>query len=273
MYSDNLPAEGWSKDVHSFLDHTIQGKRGIAAFDFDNTLIRNDFGEALMFSLIEDGLEKFSGDFGLHFRDKKKAISIWEKKNTDRASFFEFILAEYSFHLKNLGVESAYRWTSFLFSGWEKNEMMHYARKIWNRNLNSDSPASVKPYKQMQNLVSFLKFNGWDVFIVTASPAWIIEEVSSDFLIDPGSVIGMNLKISANKNTPEIIEPFTYGQGKVRALSAHIGRVPDLSFGDSENDLFLLESAKIKGILLDKGDLDFQEKCRSLDFLIQRVFK
>ena len=273
IYIDKLPVEGWNENIHLFLNRTIPGKKGIAVFDFDNTLIHNDLGEAVMFSLIGNGLEKFSGNFHFYFRDKIKAKSIWKKKDEDRRTFSEFILSEYRFHSQNSGVESAYRWTSFIFSGWEKSEMRQYSRDIWNRNINSDLASAIRPYKPMQDLVSFLKFHGWIIYIVTASPAWVIEEVSREFYLESGSVIGMNLVMSGDRNTPEIIEPYTYGEGKVSAFLQKTGQSPDLAFGDSENDLYLLASAKIKGVLIDKGDPVFRDKCLANNFLIQPVFR
>lgn len=245
---------------------------GIAAFDFDNTLIKNDFGEAVMNCLIQDGLLELKSEFSEFFRDKKKAKRIWKLKERNPSIFKEFVWAEYFQIMKEEGVEKAYRWSSFLFSGWKDKNFRSYAKKIWNQELKSKEQTAVSPYKEMIGLVQFLLEKSWRVYIVTASPESIIQEVSSKFSIPQENVIGMKLEMENGFSTPRLIEPYTYGEGKVKALYERIGDYADLAFGDSENDFPLLKSAKRFGVLIDKGNLSLADQCRKIGCLIQTAF-
>lgn len=248
-------------------------KPGIAAFDFDNTLIKNDFGEAVMNSLLLDGLTNLKVSFPGYFRDKKKAEEVWQKRKEERENLKNFVWEEYKYIIETKGVENGYRWSSFIFTGWKEEEFRGYARTVWKEELKKNQAIDVSPYEEMQDLARLLVQNQWTVFIVTASPEAIIQEVSSEFSIPKENVIGMRLEIENGISTPRIIEPYTYGAGKVKALQERKGLQADLAFGDSENDFPLLKSAKRFGLLIDKGKKDLVEKCLEIHCLIQPMFK
>ena len=186
--------------------------------------------------------------------------------------FHEFSLKKiweiYDSIMKKEGVESAYRWTSFAFLGWDKEKLSEKAKEIWFESINSKK-IQIQP--EIQNLCSLFKEYSWTVYIVTASPTLIIEPLASIFHVLPKRVLGMNLKLINGKTTPEIIEPYTYGNGKVHALkNEHVHEVL-LAFGDSRNDLPLLKYAK-NGILFDRGDEALKRDCESLGIQIQPFF-
>ena len=83
----------------------------------------------------------------------------------------------------------------------------------------------------------------------------------------------MNLLEKDGISSVEIAEPYTYGEGKVKALLERVGANADLAFGDSENDFPLLKSATRFGVLIDKGNSELADKCRSINCLIQPVFR
>ena len=221
----------------------------------------------------EAGLLELKSEFTDFFRDKRKAKRVWRLRERNPILFKNFVWAEYFHIMKEEGVEKAYRWSSFLFSGWKDKKFRSYSKKIWREELKSKEPTAVSPYKEMLGLVHFLVEKDWAVYIVTASPESIIQEVSSKFSIPKENVIGMKLAIKDEISTPQLIEPYTYGEGKVKALYERIGDYPDLAFGDSENDFPLLKSAKRFGVLIDKGNAGLADKCRSIGCLIQPVFR
>lgn len=223
--------------------------------------------------LVLDGLLELKSEFTNYFRDKHKAKRVWRLRERNPILLKDFVWEEYSHIMKEEGVEKAYRWSSFLFSGWKDKKFRSYSKKIWREEVKRKEPTAVSPYKEMVGLVHFLLEKSWTVHIVTASPESIIQEVSSKFSIPQENVIGMKLVMENGFSTPQLIEPYTYGEGKVKALYERIRDYPDLAFGDSENDFPLLKSAKRFGVLIDKGNLELADKCRSIDCLIQPVFK
>jgi HAD superfamily phosphoserine phosphatase-like hydrolase len=262
----------WNDEIYSYLTELIPNSVGTTAFDFDNTLIKNDFGETVMNSLIEEGLPFLKEEFSDFFSDKKLASSIFSNRFQNPHAFKDLILNEYSDLLQNQSTEIAYRWSSFIFSGLTEIEQREFTRKVWTREMDSTASSSVKIFQDMVNLIDYMKLHGWKIFIITASPEVIIREVANHFHIEPKNVIGMNLKIENGIFTSKIIEPYTYGIGKVNALQSRFGLTVDLAFGDSENDFPLLSSAKKKGIALDKGDVEYIKKCRTKNFYIQKHF-
>lgn len=264
----------WTKENHSSLVWEICKSPGIAAFDFDNTLIKNDFGETVMNSLILDGLSELQTTFSDYFRDKTKASRVWKLREKNPSLLKQFVWEEYSYLMQTVGVEKAYRWSSFLFSGWRSSKIRSYSKKVWKSELKrKEDSGAVKPYKEMVGLVKFLKENNWTVFIVTASPEQIIQEVCTSFFVPKENVIGMKLLEKEGVSSSEIIEPYTYGQGKVDAFFARTSLYPDLAFGDSENDFPLLKAAKRFGVLIDRGNSELADKCKNIGCLIQPVFK
>ena len=227
-----------------------------------------------MNSLILSGLTELKPFFPDYFRNKTKAERVWRLRERNPNLLKAFVWEEYSFLMQRDGVEKAYRWSSFLLCGWKEKKIRSFAKKIWKAELKrKEDLTAVRPYKEMLGLIKFLKENNWQVYIVTASPESIIQEVSSVFFVPEKNVIGMRLLETDGISTPEIIEPYTYGQGKVNALLERAGANPDLAFGDSENDFPLLKSAKRFGVLIDKGNREFADRCRSIGCMIQPVFQ
>ena len=267
-----FPLRCWTPQAHSFLEHTIQSRTGLAAFDFDNTLVKNDFGETVMNELITDGLQgiRQKDIFLDKFRDRSGAERIWEQRNFTELQ--DYIWGQYQEIMAAQGLEAAYRWSSFLFSGWDEAGLKQFSRTVWDQQLASAAPDSVKPYQEFRDLIALMQQNSWQIKIVTASPQWIIEEVAPEFGLKATDVIGMHLAVADGVTLAEIIEPFTYGQGKVAALQQATGTLADLCFGDSINDLPLLQSAKKKGVLLDRGNEILKKQCEDFGCLIQPVF-
>lgn len=226
-----------------------------------------------MNSLLMQGLKKLSSEFTSYFQDRKNAERVWTLKDKNPQLLKDFVWKEYSSIKEKDGLEKAYRWSSFIFSGWKPKKIRLFAKKVWKAELKRTDELSVSPYQEMIEFISFLQEHNWKVFIITASPEEVIQEVSSQFFIPEENVIGMKPVIKDGISTSEILEPYTYGEGKVAALREIIGTNADLSFGDSENDLPLLKSAKRFGVLIDRGNKELVEKCKSFHCLIQPAFK
>lgn len=275
MASSNLSPDNWSFEIFHFLEKHIPAAKGIATFDFDNTLVKNDFGEAVMNTIVATGIPSLTEQsiFTEKFRDKEHAKKLWEGRKTNSGDFSAYIWNEYIEIMKAKGLEEAYRWSSFIFSGWTEKELKLLAREVWERELRANGEENVKPYPAMIDLIKYLLDYDWDVYIVTASPTWIIQEVVGEFFLPPNKVIGMNLKMANEISLSEIEEPYTYGRGKVEAIERRAGCFTDIAFGDSINDFPMLQSAKLKGILLDRGNVELKNSCLGIGCFIQPLFK
>ncbi|TGK15305.1 HAD family hydrolase [Leptospira stimsonii] len=237
----------WNPDLFETLSRFFPGK---AAFDFDNTLVRNDFGEAVMELFLSQGVPAYQKNIASFFSEKNRE-RILSARFEDPLLFRSLVLEEYESIQKESGLEASYRWSSWIFSGHSPEELKTISRSVWNEHSADTDSLSVKIYEPMKELVHHLQTSGWDVWIVTASPQEIIQSVSTLFGIPEEKVLGMQLSLEDGIHSSQILEPFTYGKGKVERFQNAVGAFPDLAFGDSVNDFPLLESAKL-GVFLDR---------------------
>lgn len=260
-----FPKKSWAPDIHAKLVSLVSTKReGLACFDFDNTLIRNDFGEKMMEEVIGDSLRYVDLDLSDFFRESElwKNHSLVPQRDKER-----LVWEEYSYQLKEFGIERGYRWTAFLFEGLDREIFFEYSQKAWER-----VRGKVFPQPEMKDLIAYLYENHWTAYIVTASPEVGVQAIAPSFPIEEDKVIGMRHIQVSGKNTRQIREPYTYGEGKVRAIQERIGRVPDLAFGDSFNDYPMLCYSK-QGIGIDRGNPEFVAACLSKGILVQPYFQ
>lgn len=201
---------------------------------------------------LSEGVPAYKRDI-VPFFAKENVERILSARFQDPVLFRSLVLSEYESVQSKFGLEASYRWSSWIFSGHSPEELKEISGNVWNQHALDPGSHSVKIYEPMKELVDHLLSNRWEVWIVTASPQEIIQSVSHLFGIPTERVLGMQLSIENGLHSSEILEPFTYGKGKVERLKAVIGGSADLAFGDSINDFDLLGSAAQTGIFLDRG--------------------
>ncbi len=201
---------------------------------------------------LSEGVPAYKRDIAPFFA-KENVERILSARFQDPVLFRSLVLSEYESVQSKFGLEASYRWSSWIFSGHSPEELKEISKKIWNKHSFDAGSDSVKIYEPMKELVDHLLSNRWEVWIVTASPQEIIQSVSHLFKIPTERVLGMQLSVKNGLHSSEILEPFTYGKGKVERLKAATGGFADLAFGDSINDFALLSSALQAGIFLDRG--------------------
>jgi phosphoserine phosphatase len=249
----------WESSHLSRLTQFIANHTGIACIDFDNTFISGDFGETLMMQFVREGL--------LNVKNLEGIVPEAIPHRNDPNALSDIIWKKYNSILETAGTEFAYRWSSFLFSGWEPTALKAKALVVWQ---DSIEKKILSPFPEMESILQLLLKNNWKPFIVTSSPTLIIQPIATLFQIPEDSVLGMNLVVEQNLTTALIHEPFTYGEGKVRAIETTIGTGYELAFGDSKNDFPMLKRAKM-GVLLHRGNEELLNDSLHADILIQTV--
>lgn len=224
-------------------------------------------GEELLVSLAADGLCNVKEDISQFFSNPAEFLEVFQAQDTPRLA--EIVWDDYEKKIRTEGMESAYRWSSFLFSGWKKTDFLNYTNFVWKKSIEQKR---ISIYSSMQNLIQLLKENHWEVVIVTASPVWAVEAVINNFGLTAENILGMVLELKNGYTTSKIIEPYTYGEGKVKAIQTRFKKLPDLAIGDSVNDFNMLSSSKL-AIALDRGRYpEFIATCKAKGFLIQSIF-
>lgn len=288
-----LPDSGWTQTTHTKLESLLSGPPGLAAFDFDNTLIRGDLGEAVMYYILLQGL--IAADLPEFWQEAEhpavstSEIETWKQlwKNyaaqEDEASYgklAEGLIRAYDSIAEKNGLEAAYRWTRVLFCGMPERDLAGLARHVFTENQMPDlAPLivrgkqidiSIRIRKPLKNLVKTFIEAGWDVRIVTASPECTIQEAAPLFGIDPVKVRGMRLEIQNDLLMPRIIEPMTFDTGKVRALRETTQEKLRFAAGDSFTDLGLLLEAENR-LLVDRGNAKLRALGEEHGFWIEKA--
>jgi phosphoserine phosphatase len=119
-------------------------------------------------------------------------------------------------------------------------------------------------YKPMLEVVDYLKANGFDIYIVTATERNIVRAIVGDKLgVDPAHVIGTEYGYTATGQGDQADGDYTFSQDdtmvfdgtyagenaktcKVDAIVREIGKQPVLAFGNSSGDTAMLNYALAK---------------------------
>jgi hypothetical protein len=206
-------------------------KRPVAAFDWDNTIVKNDVGDATFYWMLKH--DKIRQPAGKDWSTTSAALSAAGKSalngacdglanageplptSTDNACS-DAILAIYD-GLKTPGaadawtpsyatttrINFAYAWVAQLTAGSTPDEVRGYARAAYAENTAAPIGTTqtvgsvtglngyVRAYEPIVDLIGALKDNGFDVWVTTASPQLFIDAVSDDVGVAPNHVLGI----------------------------------------------------------------------------------
>lgn len=287
--------QGWQEDVQKQIEAILSGPPGRAAFDFDNTMIFNDLGEACMYYILLQGLV-FADEpsFWKEIRHpliSENELSVLREKfenaaessgEEDQLDLTDYLLSFYDRIMEQDGLEHAYRWTRVIFAGRSPLEMRKISRYVFAHEQEQDIAharfpsgrminTGIRIYEPIRNLIQQMAERGWAIRIVSASPEEIIREAIAHWNLPEENVRGMRLRRDREILLPIIDEPMTYGPGKVQALKDTGWEDLDFAAGDSWTDFDMLLFAK-KALLLDRNNPSLIQKGRESGFIIQKAF-
>ena len=208
----------------------------VATFDWDNTVMKNDAGDAIFFFMIANDLIKSPADWAsssdfltpdaitalnTRCRNSTPGTVLTTSKNISCA---DLLLSIYDDQVlpDDLGgksawlttynpdtIEPAYAWDAQIMAGYTPNEIREFAKQAMDFNLNNpigtqqnlgskQYTAWVRVYDQIKDLVSSLKRGGFDVWVVTASPQSVIEIYAAEIGVAPDHVVGIRSTLSVD---------------------------------------------------------------------------
>ncbi|WP_405981507.1 haloacid dehalogenase-like hydrolase [Streptomyces sp. NBC_00158] len=256
-------AAGWYGDNQARLQRLIDRyadcapyrpnrARPVAVFDWDNTVVKNDVGDATMFWLLRNGKvrQPAGGDWTTTSRHLTPAAARalaaacgpLARPGTPLptgtpagAACADEINAVYGTATTRTGAtafagwdrrttEPGYAWLAQLTQGWTANDVRGFAAAARTENLAAPIGAKqqvgtgtatgwVRYYDQQRDLVDKLQRAGFDVWISSASPQPVVEVWARGVGIDAAHVIGI-------RNT-------TTRDGRLTAHLQGCGSVPD----------------------------------------------
>jgi HAD superfamily phosphoserine phosphatase-like hydrolase len=183
--------------------------RRIACFDADGTLWAEDIGEAFFRWLI-------AGHLLPRIDCTKDVYAEYEERvRADRAA--------------------GYAWAVQCMAGIPEPDLVRWCTQM---------AAAWPNYRpEMAGMLRGLSDAGIEVWLVSASSAWIVRAAAPRVGADPGRVIAMSVAVRNGALTDEMVRPLICNAGKVEAIHAAFGRGPDLAVGDSLGDLEMLQDA------------------------------
>ena len=214
-------------------------KKPIALFDWDNTIGKNDFGDAITFYMIAQGkvLQPPNQDWGetspYLTAEAKTALTTAcgttvaagqpLPTNTDSDCALEMLKLYidgttvagqpgWSGH-NSRWMEPTYAWTAQLMKGYTHAEIQQFSTAAIGPQLTATEGATqtiagrslngwLRIYDQSKDLIEVIKSQGYDVWVITASPQDVIQTFAPMVGINADHVIGIRSKTdSAGKLT------------------------------------------------------------------------
>jgi hypothetical protein len=312
--------EGWYGDNEKKLQAMIKvegnqsktydpAHKPVATFDWDNTVLKNDGGDATFFWMLAHDLIKTPKSWSKTsaFLTEKAVHTLFQTCGTKRPGFplithlgdpcADLLLSIYddSKLPKNRGGDSAwkpefnpdtlnpaYAWFSSLLAGYRPEEVKKFTADALADNL-AHTPGTkqkigakevvnwVRYYSQQKALIHELQQNGFDVWIVSASPQAVVEVYAAGVEVPSDHVIGIRSLLDKKSNRKGVYTTdlegcgtypdhsnaiITFRQGKRCFINKIIfgeknpkamldKKSPTIfAAGDSETDVFFVRDAK-----------------------------
>lgn len=185
--------------------------RPVAAFDADGTLWNTDLGENFFQYKIDHQCVPLPSDPWQCYRDLKKKPS---------------------------GPADAYLWLAQILDGTPIEDVRLWAKAA------VDSLNPLPLFEPQKKLIQWLKKEGVQVYIVTASIKWAVDAGAHHLELSPENVLGIETEVESGKVTSRQKGIITYKAGKTRALLDKTGgQRPFFCSGNSNGDTELLSGA------------------------------
>lgn len=270
----------WSDDNREALEACLARQHRsakIAVFDWDNTCIRGDVADSVFHQLALDLAFKFDapgfwdwiGEVSLESRVRAAYDLYCGDQRAANRHHLRFRLEQ--LRARQIGIEddtAAWAWDSGAFIGWSSHEVRSLAREVIERELErpieqerltleGEEPIDIawglRTRTEMRDLVGVLRESGWEVWVISGTPQWVVEAFAEMYRVAPERVIGMQREIVDRKIALTVAPPVSYGDGKLGAYQARVSRSdpPLLVAGDSLGDWKLLESAEELRLLIE----------------------
>jgi phosphoserine phosphatase/membrane protease YdiL (CAAX protease family) len=198
----------WDEHVRASLEDLLQGPPGLACFDWDNTCATGDIGEELL-RILDDA----EGS----------------------------ILAAYEAKVAAGDVAEAYADGTRILGGRSVAEVDALCEQVV---ASSRASGAHVPTPEIGALMEAMRSQGWEVFVVSASPVQAVRIAARSHGVPEDHVIAMACREEDGRLLSEIEGEVLYGQGKVQAIRRLLGRLPDFAAGDAATDREMLSTAK-----------------------------
>ena len=217
----------------------------VLAFDADGTLWSGDVGNDLFEALIAEEA----------VREEARAALIVEARaagSTERGSTTAIAQGLYAALATGAYEEArAFAMMAWVFAGFSLDEARHFARRVaLARGLDA------RLHRFLAPVLAWTETEKVPVWVVSASPRWIVEIGVSLLGIPPGRVVAMTPRMQEDRIAAELDGPPIYGHHKPVALRAACPGATLLgAFGDSSYDVPMLAASRVPVAVRPKAGL------------------
>lgn len=282
--------------INEFLDshRPDKGRGQVAAFDFDNTLVRGDLGHRFFFEVLEKLLLN-ENDPGLgrvlSAGDRSdRLLNMLKEARTGRVTNLEFQSAALTLYhdlLDQGGPLLAYPWATQILSGLQESLVRKLARDLIQEQITH--PFEYRPVsygdgletidfwglrliEEMESLLREVAAVGFQVHILTGTCQLLVEEFVDLLKLPVFRVHGMQVEIDQGRLTDRLDLPVTYGEGKLELIRERIGKRPLLVAGDGPNDLAMLQYSSGLSLFFGRTDSEVGRIAAEKNWIIQPPF-
>lgn len=213
----------------------------LALFDWDNTMVKNDIGDATFFWMVRNGKLRApaGGDWASTspYLTPQAAAALAKAcaaakpgqpmpTDTDTGCADELVSvytdgatradepAFAGFNARRF--EPSYAWAAQMLAGWRESELTGFAEAARRENLDApegaeqkvgsdDETGWVRYYPQMRDLVETLRANGFDVRIISASAEPVVRVWAADLGFTPDKVMGVRTERDGDVLTSKLV--------------------------------------------------------------------
>lgn len=195
-----------------FFASVLAPRPAVAVFDCDGTLWGGDAGYGFMVRSMESGLVSRNASDWIDSRYR-----LYRSGEVSEASMCGEMVQVYA--------------------GLREDELRKATAEYFHAEIESHI------FPEMQDLVAHLQAGGTEIWAVSSTNNWLIEEAVRDFGIPAERVIAAQVRVKAGVITSELLDVPT-DEGKAIALKRVGLSSPDAVFGNSVHDAAMLAIAK-----------------------------
>jgi phosphoserine phosphatase len=233
---NELPDSDLFKIVDTLRDFKIRHQGPYyAAFDADGTLWDYDIAEIFLQFEIDHKLLAFQSD---------PRKTYWDYKAHDPRRAYWFLAALHQ------GVPLA-------------------TVREWAKAAIKENPPPV--FRTAEKLLNELRALDYEIFVVSASTLWIVEQGAALLGFSPEQCFGVSTAVDeAGLVTDQWVEPITWREGKMQAiLQATGGAAPFFACGNTIGDTELLKTSRGLSLAVRTSTSDFHPELISSENLLQ----
>lgn len=222
-------------------DGSVADGAPLALFDWDNTVVKNDIGDATFFWMVRNGKlrapaggdwsttspyltpqataalgkacaattpgQPMPTDTDLGCADELLSVYTDGETRADEPAFAGFNARRF---------EPSYAWAAQMLAGWPESELTGFVEAARKENLDApegaeqkvgsgDETGWVRYYPQMRDLVETLRANGFDVRIISASAEPVVRVWAADLGFTPDKVMGVRTERDGDVLTSKLV--------------------------------------------------------------------